>query len=316
MHVFLRKQNFGYQVMKMNLSQLEYIIEVAKSGNISIASQNLFVSQAGISQSITNLEEELGVKIFNRSRAGTILTEEGNIIVKKAEEIIEKLLDLKHGPVHELITHKEVKFSLTPGLMPVFQKNLNSFKLSFPNININVSEKESEFIIEDVRQNKADIGVIGMHKNSKVSNDLVFESILRSKIKVFVHPQSSLINPGRIISPQQLLDQSIVLYKSQTFIGIIDQLRKKYGYSHSILISNHYETIKKMIIEQSAVSMFTEFYSKNDPQVLKGEIVPLTLLNYDQDFITYGCIYSRHNELASHTREMLEYTKDQIKRHF
>lgn len=300
----------------MNLSQLEYIIEVAKVGNISIASQNLFVSQAGISQSITNLEEDLGVKIFKRSRSGAVLTEEGNIIVKKAEEIIEKLQELKLGPIQEPFTPKEVKLSLTPGFMPIIQKNLSSFKTSFPNININFVEKESEYIFEDVKQNKVDIGVVGMHKNTKVSNDLVFESILRSKIKVFVNPQSPLINPNRIITPQQLLDQSIVLYNSQTFIGIIDQLRRKYGFSKGIFISNHFETIKRMIIDEFAVSMFTEFYSKYDPHILNGEIVPLTLSNYDQDIISYGCIYSKHNELSTHTKEILQYVKKQIKLYF
>jgi len=70
---------------------IRILIEVASVGNISVASQNLFVSQACISQAITSLEEELGAKVFKRSRVGAILTESGKQIVKNAEEILEKV---------------------------------------------------------------------------------------------------------------------------------------------------------------------------------------------------------------------------------
>lgn len=69
--------------VNMNLVQLAYIVEVSKLGSLSEASKKLHVTQSAISQSITNLDRELGIKVFNRSRIGTTSTVIGNEIIKK-----------------------------------------------------------------------------------------------------------------------------------------------------------------------------------------------------------------------------------------
>ncbi|MBI0580043.1 LysR family transcriptional regulator [Neobacillus cucumis] len=62
----------------MHIEQLEYIVRVAETGSISIAAKDLHISQSGISQSITILEDELDVKLFKRNRRpGTVSTNEG-----------------------------------------------------------------------------------------------------------------------------------------------------------------------------------------------------------------------------------------------
>lgn len=76
----------------MNIEQLLYIVEVAKYSSLSIAAQNLHVTQSNISQSITNLEKELGIKVLKRSRGhGAVPTDEGRIILKLAYEVQKNL---------------------------------------------------------------------------------------------------------------------------------------------------------------------------------------------------------------------------------
>src|SRR5690625_443661 len=79
----------------MNFEQLKYIVEVAKAGSISGASKKLFITQSAISQSITKMEAELGVEIFNRSRNGDVPTDIGNTIIKKALETLAKMEEIK-----------------------------------------------------------------------------------------------------------------------------------------------------------------------------------------------------------------------------
>ncbi|MFJ8527537.1 LysR family transcriptional regulator [Bacillus sp. NPDC094106] len=74
----------------MNLEQMEYIKEISRTQSISLAAKNLHVSQAAVSQSISLLERELGVKLFIRSRLGTTPTKEGKNIIRKALEIIKR----------------------------------------------------------------------------------------------------------------------------------------------------------------------------------------------------------------------------------
>lgn len=78
----------------MNIDQLLYVVEVAKTGSITTAAENLHVTPAGVSQSISNLEKRLGITIFARSRKGSSPTLEGKATIKKAYEIISKYQEL------------------------------------------------------------------------------------------------------------------------------------------------------------------------------------------------------------------------------
>ena len=58
----------------MTFQQLQYLLEVSRTGSISGAAKNLFLAQSSVSASISNLEEELGFPIFIRSKKGVIPT--------------------------------------------------------------------------------------------------------------------------------------------------------------------------------------------------------------------------------------------------
>jgi len=73
----------------MTLLQLEYILEVNKTGSFSRAAQTLYVSQASISRAICALEKELGVTIFHREWNGVTPTEQGLVVLEQAIRIRE-----------------------------------------------------------------------------------------------------------------------------------------------------------------------------------------------------------------------------------
>ena len=74
----------------MTIQQCIYALEIHNTGSFSEAARNLFVAQPSLSTSIRQLEEELGIKIFERSKTGAVLTEEGAEFVRYAAEIVAK----------------------------------------------------------------------------------------------------------------------------------------------------------------------------------------------------------------------------------
>ncbi len=66
----------------MTLKQIEYFQAVCRSGNISSAAEQLYVSRSVVSRTITELEEEFGSALFTRSRSGVALTESGRILLR------------------------------------------------------------------------------------------------------------------------------------------------------------------------------------------------------------------------------------------
>jgi len=113
------------------------------------------------------------------------------------------------------------------------------------------------------------------------------------------------LSAGQTISPHQLIKQPIALYHSQTILRFVDELRTKYKHLNILLTSNKLEIVKKAVAEEGAVTLFTDAYAKRDPDIVKGEIVPLTLSNYNKDYLTYGWIYSRRNHLSVFAKEFL-----------
>lgn len=79
----------------MQIEQLGYFIEVAKKGSINLACENLHISQQALSQSMRNLEKEMGLELMVRSHKGILLTEKGQELFRGAIEIVERWEILK-----------------------------------------------------------------------------------------------------------------------------------------------------------------------------------------------------------------------------
>lgn len=79
----------------MDIRVLRYFLTVAREGNFSSAANYLHVTQPTLSRQVKDLEEELGRKLFTRSNHGIVLTEDGILLKKRAEGIIEMMNKLK-----------------------------------------------------------------------------------------------------------------------------------------------------------------------------------------------------------------------------
>ncbi len=73
----------------MTIQQCKYVLEIAKLGSFNEAGKQLFVAQSGLSSSVKQLEKELGIKIFERSKNGVCLSKDGAEFVRYAEQLVE-----------------------------------------------------------------------------------------------------------------------------------------------------------------------------------------------------------------------------------
>mgnify|MGYP003297047737 CR=1 FL=1 len=74
----------------MTIQQCIYVLEIHNTGSFSEAARKLFVAQSSLSTSVRCLEDELGIKIFERSKNGAVLTVDGAEFVRYAAEIVSK----------------------------------------------------------------------------------------------------------------------------------------------------------------------------------------------------------------------------------
>lgn len=72
----------------MRITQIRQILEIEKSGSITQAAKNLYISQPGLSATLNEFEEEIGIKLFQRSKNGIQVTEQGIHILAAMHRIM------------------------------------------------------------------------------------------------------------------------------------------------------------------------------------------------------------------------------------
>ncbi|MFZ6757090.1 CysB family HTH-type transcriptional regulator [Undibacterium sp. Ji50W] len=147
----------------MNFQQLRSIREASRRGyNLTEVANVLFTSQPGVSRQIRELEEELGVDIFERNgKRLTGLTEPGRDILPIIERLLleaenlrqagEDYSDQTKGTLTIATTHTQARY--------VLPKVVQGFRQAFPDVRIALQQSSPEHIAEWVLSGKADIGI-------------------------------------------------------------------------------------------------------------------------------------------------------------
>ncbi|MEH7384220.1 LysR family transcriptional regulator [Bacillus sp. JJ1521] len=302
----------------MHIDQLRYIVEVAQTGSITRASENLHVSPATISQSISNVEKKFKITLFNRSRLGTIPSDEGKKIIEKAFEIVRKADELEKVVETQVSSiDDEIKLVCTSGsLLTLLPKTISTYKNRYPNTNVVFKEQSYQpNILEEVKQNDFDIGIISVNANAWVEwgklhkKFLHFETLSQGSIYVSVSRSSSLALKDEI-TPEELLDQNIIIHSNMS--PIFEDLFNQYGKMNVIFESYNSEVIKGMIDEGLGISLFSNLFIKDDPYVKNHSIVPIRLVNYERANLTYGWVRSNIRPFSSTARDFIKILREEV----
>ena len=145
----------------MTLNQLKYLVTINECGNITLASKKLNLSQPSLTMQIKKLEDELGVKIFNRRNKPFVITELGQKIISQAKKVLleEKKINDIINQDKEIFTGK-LKIGITPSLVSsISDIIISSFEKKFKNVELVISEVKSEDITNAIEESVIDVGI-------------------------------------------------------------------------------------------------------------------------------------------------------------
>lgn len=261
------------------------------------------------------MEKELGLKIFNRSRGhGAVPTDEGRVILKQAYEVLRKIEEIKE--IASLFNPTEVgklKVSSAPGMTAFLVKAIATFRHDYPHVDVEVSEKWAPAVIEDVRQHKTDIGLITYSPDWSINMEgITFEALFEGKPKVYVSKHSALAFLDTI-TPHELLNQTLVTYKSELMQCFVKDFFTKYKPMKILFTANNMDGVLQAIIEGLAITFAPDFLMKNYFPVMNGEIIPIDLVNHGPVNISIGMVRSKDKHLSAFANKYIHYLKDEIK---
>ncbi|WP_164545425.1 LysR family transcriptional regulator [Paenibacillus albus] len=297
----------------MNLDQLYYIIEVAKTKSLSLAASNMHVTQSAISQSIAGLEAELGIPIFIRSRSGTTPTKEGTDIIQKALEVVSKLQEMKDGAsrVSEMM-HAELKIAAIPGVMASLVKTVSSFKQDYPNVAFRIVEEKSDRILDEIRHNKVDIGLIGVRGNEvPIGTGLVFEPIWQGRMVVGVWNNSPLAGRKRI-TPEEMKKLPYVLYDEPHVHDFVEEFTGVHGPLSIMFTSNNPYALVTVLRENLAGTIGYDFSFIDRSVSLNSGLTKLEIDGVEQPPIQLGWARAETNKGTQVSKMFIQRFKGQI----
>lgn len=279
----------------MNLEQLTYIVEVAETESLSVASENIHVTQSAISQSITNLEKKLGVKIFQRSRSGTIPTEAGGKVIQKAIEILGKMEELQIEANADWFGENEkLRLGTIPSPLMYLPKTLASFKKDYPSIQMEIAEQSSQTIIDDIAEDKLDIGLVGLSQGGREfkQEDIEIQVVLRGKMIVAASKQSALAAKSSMTA-SHIQQFPLVIYDDDRLWEFVDELSAQFGKVDVLFSTNNLDAIRNAVKANLAITIAPDYTIKNDVAAESSQIVPVEIAGLQQDYPGMALVWSK-----------------------
>lgn len=203
----------------MKIENMRYIVEVSKYKSINKASQHLFMNQRQLSRIIAMTEEELDMKIFERTPRGVFMTQEGREIVKKFELILSAYDSLKE--VDEAVKDRNLSgkirifsdVSIWHGLVSMGEE----FIRRYPQIGFSLESMTSARILEQLEADDG-YGEIcrvwhGDEADLAAPDALDYHVLAHDRLEVFGRPENPIFRQYKTISLASLLEHPLVVYR-------------------------------------------------------------------------------------------------------
>ncbi len=235
----------------MTITQLEYVLAVAKYRNFTKAAKHSFVTQPTLSMQIQKLEDELDIKIFNRKKKPIALTEIGKKIVEQAKTIVDEsqrmndIVDQQKGFIGGEFRLGIIP-TVIPTLLPMF---LKVFINKYPKVNLIINELATEEIINQLSNGSIDVGIAA----TPLENEAIKERPLYYEPFVgFIPEDHRLFNNKKLAASDLEIDEILLLEDGHCFKDNIINLcnpAKHMTQKHFELESGNFATLIKLTKE-------------------------------------------------------------------
>lgn len=219
----------------MNMKQLLYFVTVVEEGNITAASRKLHIAQPALSNQMKRLEEELDAKLFHRGPRKITLTEAGEILLTKANNILE----LKHSIKRELEDNKSgFKGTLKVGAVSaidvdLLENNFLKFHRAYSKVKYEIYEGITPEIIELLFSRVIEIGIVRTPFDTTGLKTIYLED---EPMIAAYRDDYALEESGDSISMEDLNKKPLIIYRR--FEDVIISAFQKSGIDPYILCLN------------------------------------------------------------------------------
>ncbi|MEZ5016829.1 MAG: LysR substrate-binding domain-containing protein [Flavipsychrobacter sp.] len=247
----------------MTITQLEYVVAVATYKSFVAAAEKCFVTQPTLSMQIQKLEDELGVKLFDRNKHPIAITAMGEAIVDQARVVLSEC-----EKVNELILNQQnsvagtFKLSVIPTIAPyILPGLLQHYSENYPEVKLQVKEMETDQIITALNNNEIDAGLLStpLEQSSIKEYPLFYEPFI-----AYFSENEKAVLKKRMVTPEDIALDKIWLLneghcmRNQVLDLCSDNIQKLQADRAYRYESSNVETLRKMVDKNGGLTILPE----------------------------------------------------------
>ena len=287
----------------MNINQIRYVLKVAESSSMREAATGLYVSQPALSASIRELEEELGILIFERTNKGISLTEDGREFLSYAKKVVAQ---------YEVLEDRYISVGRDKEQFSVSTQHYNFAIKSFTEVIkqfepekylFSIHETRTNEVLENVRDFKSEIGIVSYSgANEALIKKLIreyqleFTPLMRRETYIYFWKNHKLAK-RKTISLEELKTYPCISFdqSDDSNFYLTEEAMADYDYDKMIK-SDDRATTMELIATLGGYSIGSGMLSGDDA-ILKG-LVSVKLK--EEDPLTIGYIVRRGSSLSKY----------------
>ena len=299
----------------MRIQQLEYLEKIVEAGSINEAAKRLFLTQPSLSNAVKELENEMGIQIFQRSSGGISLTAEGREFMTYSKQILDQVNLMneryKNGQQRKQsfsVSAQHYAFVVHAFVELIKSVNANEYQFT-------LRETKTQNIFNDLAQFKSELGILYTNGfNQKImqrlfkENNLVFTPLFVAKPHIFVSRYNPLTSKSSV-NLSDLEDFPYLSYEQGEVNSFYfsEEILSTLSHKKSIKVSDR-ATIFNLMVGLNGYTISSGIISSklNDDKIVA---IPL---NVDDD-ITMGWLKHRQVELSPLAERYLTMLKEHIR---
>ncbi|GAA2385172.1 LysR family transcriptional regulator [Streptomyces glaucosporus] len=269
----------------MRIEQLEYIAAVTRLGSLRRAAEELHLSQPALSESVRNLERELGVDLLERRRSGAKISDGGRELLPHIAGVLDAVDRLRSAAGDQHRTSRTVRLgTVNTATVPLLFPAIREFREAHPATQVEVVDGRQADVHRGLLEGGFELGLVNYLEGDDLPPALETTELLRGRPVVCVRPDSPLA-ALESVRPEDLLGEPLIVmrpgYVMHRYVHrLLDGRAPCFSYS-----ADGAEMGKLMVAEGLGATVLPDFSVAGDPLERCGAITRRPLAGEDTDVL-------------------------------
>lgn len=298
----------------ITLKQFRYFLAVSETASVAAAARMINIAQSAVTKSIQELEDSLGVKLFERTAKGMVLTQDGHRFQASARKVISAVAEagqLGRGKPEELTGSLTIGVtSLVAGyyLADLFAR----FQRSHPSVTISVVEDAPQFLEHLLINGEVDLAIMVSNALGE-PQALEVEALTRSPNRVWMASGHELAEKAEL-TLQECAAHPLVVLEADRVENVLNALWSRHGLHPPVLMrSTSLEAVRSLVGIGAGIALLPDFLYR--PWTLDAEHVEARSLRDATPNIDVGLVWRRGSRSRPVVTEFIQLAREQSRSH-